>query len=408
MQEPCNMETTMNEHSCFNSDGILARQWGENMQVQAEQPSESPSQSTSVEERIPLVSVGMTAYNHEKYIARALDSVLMQEVDFPYEIVIGEDCSQDKTREIILEYQKKYPHIIKPILYEHNVGMKQNYLNVRNTCRGKYRTTLEGDDYWLTTSRMKSQVDFLEHHPEYIAICAKWITLDEREKQIANPFANTYFSGDVYTLEAAQNWKLPGHTCTMMYRNLFLDYSKDILEAYSALEVVGDRKLSLFLALHGPIFVSQQIIAARRIIRSSGTSYFSTSKRRNMYYVMYHWTMLLEAFAKEYYGVQLDYQVPRIDFWKNAVSHWLRLPCRMHYEAVRNIYRECGQKKRYRRIVWDAGSAFLRKRCEGKNVFSATWLLMKKSVKVLRRMVTFHRRARESDAGEKTSIKNFA
>lgn len=87
----------MNEHSCFNSDGILARQWGENMQVQAEQPSESPSQSTSVEERIPLVSVGMTAYNHEKYIARALDSVLMQEVDFPYEIVIGEDCSQDKT-----------------------------------------------------------------------------------------------------------------------------------------------------------------------------------------------------------------------------------------------------------------------------------------------------------------------
>ena len=71
-----------------------------------------------------MLSVGMLTYNHEKYIAQAIDSILMQEVNFDYEIVIADDCSTDNTREIILDYQKRYPDIIKP-LFQENLGSQK-------------------------------------------------------------------------------------------------------------------------------------------------------------------------------------------------------------------------------------------------------------------------------------------
>ena len=355
----------------------------------------------------PLVSVGMTAYNHEKYIMRALESVLMQEVDFEYEIVIGEDCSQDRTREIILEYQAKYPHIIKPILYEKNVGMKQNYLTVRDTCKGKYRTTLEGDDFWITCDRLKKQVDFLEKHPEYVAICAGWVTLDEKNHIIKNPFEKTYYYGEEYTLEQVQNWLLPGHTCTMMYRNLFLDYPSQILKEYSDLEVVGDRKLSLFLALHGTIYISKEIVAARRIIQSSQSSFFSTSKRRNMYYDMFRWTHLLEQFAKNNYDVALDYSNVQEQFWLASCFHFFKLPCSMHYKVMRNIYKNSQDKKNYRRLLRRKIGSWIHKTYSGKNVFVVTFNLLKKIIKLPRKMLNFHRNYTIKNKKEKTSVKDF-
>jgi acetyltransferase-like isoleucine patch superfamily enzyme len=82
----------------------------------------------------PIVSVLMITYNHEKYIAQAIDSVLMQKSNFDYEIVIGEDCSTDRTRGIILEYKAKYTDKIKLLLKEKNVGMMQNFIDTPKVC----------------------------------------------------------------------------------------------------------------------------------------------------------------------------------------------------------------------------------------------------------------------------------
>ena len=84
-----------------------------------------------------MVSVFMLAYNHEKYIAEAIDSVLMQKTDFDFDIVIGEDCSTDATRRIVLEYAQKYPNKIKPILHNVNVGAMLNQRYVLEACTGK-------------------------------------------------------------------------------------------------------------------------------------------------------------------------------------------------------------------------------------------------------------------------------
>jgi len=120
----------------------------------------------AVLEKIPLISVFMLTYNHALYIAQAIEGVLQQETNFPIELVIGEDCSTDSTREIVLNYQQKYPNIIRVIYSENNVGTNKNIHRVRKACRGKYIAFCEGDDYWHDPYKLKKQVDYLESHPE--------------------------------------------------------------------------------------------------------------------------------------------------------------------------------------------------------------------------------------------------
>ena len=114
----------------------------------------------------PLVSVKMITYNHAPYIARAIEGVLQQKTNFPFELVIGEDCSTDGTREIVFEYQRKYPKLIRVVASEKNLGAAANSRQTTKVCRGKYLAFCEGDDFWHDPSKLQKQVDYLESHPE--------------------------------------------------------------------------------------------------------------------------------------------------------------------------------------------------------------------------------------------------
>ena len=115
----------------------------------------------------PLVSVHMVTYNHVKYIRQAIESVLNQKVSFNYEIVIGDDGSNDGTTGIVLEYANRYPEKIKSVTSEKNEGFLKNWKKVYDHCNGKYFAHCEGDDYWHNPDRLQLQADFLEKHPEY-------------------------------------------------------------------------------------------------------------------------------------------------------------------------------------------------------------------------------------------------
>lgn len=119
-------------------------------------------------ERIPLLSIICITYNHEKYIAQALDSFLMQKTDFAFEIVIGEDCSKDKTLSIINKYRETFPSLIKVITSDTNVGFVENFRRTLRECKGKYIAICEGDDYWTDEKKIQIQVDFLENNPRYV------------------------------------------------------------------------------------------------------------------------------------------------------------------------------------------------------------------------------------------------
>lgn len=117
------------------------------------------------------VSVALIAYNHEKFIRRAIESALDQKTDFAYEIVIGDDVSSDKTREIIVEYYEQFPDKVVPLLHKENTGGfgKGNTLAVLEKCRGQYIASMDGDDYWTDPLKLQKQVDFLDKNPDFVA-----------------------------------------------------------------------------------------------------------------------------------------------------------------------------------------------------------------------------------------------
>jgi len=108
----------------------------------------------------------MLTYNHAPYIQQAIEGVLEQKTTFPFELVIGEDCSTDGTREIVFSYQKKYPDIICVVTSEKNVGLKKNGIRTGKACKGKYIAFCEGDDYWHNPEKLQMQVELLEANPD--------------------------------------------------------------------------------------------------------------------------------------------------------------------------------------------------------------------------------------------------
>lgn len=131
----------------------------------------------------PLVSVWVSTYNQEKYIRQCLDGVLMQKVNFAYEIIIGDDCSTDSNQKIIREYAEQYPDIIRPILGKKNLysadGRSRVLEQFLPLARGKYMTMCEGDDYWIFHGRMQALADFLESHPKHSLVFHAYDILSE-------------------------------------------------------------------------------------------------------------------------------------------------------------------------------------------------------------------------------------
>ena len=109
-----------------------------------------------------LVSIHMITYNHENFIAKAIEGILMQKTNFIYQLIIGEDCSTDNTRIICKQYAKDNPTKIKLLPPLKNIGVQNNYIKTFNACKGKYIALCEGDDYWTDPLKLQKQVDVME------------------------------------------------------------------------------------------------------------------------------------------------------------------------------------------------------------------------------------------------------
>lgn len=117
-------------------------------------------------EQAPLVSVVLRTYGHAPFVAQAIESVLIQRTGFPFELVIGEDCSTDGTREIVEAYGRAYPEIVRPVLPERNVGHGEMLRMALAATQGELIAYLDGDDYWSSTAKLARQVEFMRANPE--------------------------------------------------------------------------------------------------------------------------------------------------------------------------------------------------------------------------------------------------
>ncbi len=210
-----------------------------------------------------LVSVCMITYNHEKFIAEAIEGVLMQETSFEYELIIANDNSPDNTYVVVKKYIDSHPkgYRIKYFKHEKNIGMMPNALFVLDKCKGTYIANCEGDDYWTDTYKLQKQVDFLEANPDF-SICSTNAYMIYEQNSFQIDFNNVIFDKSVKSHEIYGNQFLKGNcitTLTTVYRNNIKLYPEWLHKV-----PIGDWCLHILNSQYGRIWFMEDITAVYR------------------------------------------------------------------------------------------------------------------------------------------------
>jgi glycosyltransferase involved in cell wall biosynthesis len=211
----------------------------------------------------PLLSICIITYNHERYIREAVDSILMQQTDFDWQLIIADDCSTDRTRAILQEYQRQHPDNIHLLLQPKNVGPEQNWLDLISYPHTRYVLYMEGDDYLTDTTKLQRQVDFLESHPDY-ALCFHPVRvvyegIDRPDEVFPEP------ARFVRKKHITTDMLLGGNfiqTDSVMYRWQFTDWP--VRDAFPAGMIPGDWYLHLLHARAGKIGFINRVMAVYR------------------------------------------------------------------------------------------------------------------------------------------------
>jgi glycosyltransferase involved in cell wall biosynthesis len=220
----------------------------------------------------PLVSIVCVTYNHEKYIKNTLDGFVMQKTNFLFEIIIHDDASTDNTSNIIREYESKYKDLFKPIYQTENQASQERgrvTSIVFNAVKGKYITICEGDDYWVSPSKLQEQFDLMELNSSY-SLC--FTSVD-----ILDTFSNSIYpeiqaEDRIYTIDELLISKF-AHTVTFFFRKELLDTSIFFNENVFA----GDLFLLLDLAQKGKVFGASKVTSVYRK-HLGGITYVAKSK----------------------------------------------------------------------------------------------------------------------------------
>lgn len=212
----------------------------------------------------PLVSICCVTYNHENFIRMSLDSMLIQETNFPFEIIIRDDCSTDNTATVVREYAEKFPHIISTILETENQYSKgvNPFVPIYKKAVGKYVAILEGDDYWRDVSKLQKQVDFLDKNNDYVLSYHNSIVVDEDNelvKKIRYSLAKDYTSDQMLYGEALIS------TNTVMFRKV-IDLSPSLFDNV----ISGDTVMWHLLGRYGKSKYQEDIIYAAYRVHSGG------------------------------------------------------------------------------------------------------------------------------------------
>lgn len=227
------------------------------------------------------VSVGILTYNQAQYIRQCLDSVLMQEVDFDYEIVVGDDASSDGTQEILREYATRYPDKFVLLLGENNEGISMNYKKVLSACKGEYIALCEGDDYWTDPHKLQIQLDFLESHSDYGFVGTYNTLLFPDGTRKEDPY--DYFPEP----QREGEWELYSDVldyakCGPVTRTVSICFRKSLIEPYIQYIGMGnDMVLQTILAKHS-LFAKYS--GSMCVYRQGGVSTDKMSMEKQLYY----------------------------------------------------------------------------------------------------------------------------
>ncbi len=296
------------------------------------------------------VSIMVLAYNHGKYIREALESMVTQETNFKYEIVIGEDCSTDDTRQIIMEYYKKYPDLIVPLFRKKNLGATRNLTSTLRRCTGEYVAFMECDDFWIDPLKLQKQADFLDEHKDYAGVFCDTKVVSRYGKTIVT--APVLLKHEILTpldyvktMYPYNEFKFGG---AMMSRNVFKNGTYD--RYLTKTDFVDDVIVQSAVLCNGKIGFQKECMAAYRWIPSHGNNFSALKKdsisadkikayriMRNLfpketYFRLFmrisreHWLLIKACLDKKEYLEALSYCIKEMQGCEKVmyIYYWIR------------------------------------------------------------------------------------
>lgn len=301
------------------------------------------------------LSVIFITYNHGPYVEKALRSVLAQETDFPFEVVIGDDHSTDETGEILKRIAKEYPcheaagpgdKQIRLFIREQNTG-KRPTLNVYETtkrCNGTYLAYLEGDDYWTDVHKLQKQVDILEAHPEYMAVTHSLEMVDENGEKITDPqvlsVGDLYDWKGIYTYDDfCHSGRWPGHYATVVSRNIYKEEKYDYTILHRASDFTDDAMILLFLLMQGNIYRMDDVMSAWRYVKKSGGSNWnSIAIRRDIARDDCYLSKTVMQWIEQYRTLGPYSRKRCIDDFGLALKEYLKRPNKTNRQFLTDMY----------------------------------------------------------------------
>lgn len=191
----------------------------------------------------PKVSVCVVTYNQQELIGQCLQSLVDQTTDFPFEIIVGDDCSTDATPRIVAEFAQKYPTLIKPVLHSRNLGADKNYFSIHDMASGQYVAHIDGDDYALP-GKLQAQANYLDAHPDCNIVWHRMYVLNHSNGAIAEDLLDlerlghrSFRRADVLALITI------GMNSSKMYRASVRDFTKPgffVVDYFANVEQVGE------------------------------------------------------------------------------------------------------------------------------------------------------------------------
>ncbi|MDI2586532.1 glycosyltransferase family 2 protein [Psychrobacillus sp. NEAU-3TGS] len=218
------------------------------------------------------MSINCTTYNHENYIADAIESFLSQKTNFNYEILIGEDCSTDNTKQIVEKYAKMYSEKIKLITSSHNVGARKNSLRLIENSKGKYIAECEGDDYWTDPYKLQRQVDYMENHPD-CSLCFHSAEIIQAPDKSTGRMIRSYFEDTISPIGDIISGG--GGFCptpSLLYPKRYMETPP----SYYLKAPIGDYPMQMYLASQGYAYYMDRCMSAYRTgVKGSWTNRMS-------------------------------------------------------------------------------------------------------------------------------------
>jgi glycosyltransferase involved in cell wall biosynthesis len=231
--------------------------------------------------------------NQEKYIAECLQSIVDQKANFDFEVIVADDCSTDRTRQIVEEFAAKYSGLVIPVLHKKNIGVGLNYRSAHDRARGEYVAHCDGDDLWLP-GKLAYQADLLDRKPDASQCWGCAYLIDDNGKRLGmfpSYTARLLYPTTIVARDIALSYALVGQHSTQMYRRKFkfnFDTTKPVLDFWIAFN----------MALNGPAIYSKKILGGYRMTRSPSMTRSQSRRRATVDFLAMHLADIIKMYPQ--------------------------------------------------------------------------------------------------------------